>query len=386
MQKLAKNLTRLLARVGPDLAGATERDLKFLARRGFKGFTPKQVVALRSKGFLPTIKQEFAGFNKGTTNMLRGAEVVYSDNPAHGFNVVYESPTRHVVHIPEIRPDETVASQEFRSAMGRHEAREFARLKALIKSHAYDPNFNKRRMEQIGTSHLPGVIHDERIFRSQLSNRLGLGVAWDKLPVDLAGKTVRGARDAYIGSKPARYEHDLVRRWAKLRRAQVDRLDRELGSLMSRSDISEGLSGDIKSIMPEIVETARKEGLRPDLVSFDDVKNYVLQVARSPDALGFRNKVYSLPTTARRRVFDVSDSYKKRVYRLLADKLHMDAEAVEDILLGYGVPQDREIEKVMQLSRYTAPNPALAASAAGKRERPGLAFLRRLLRIPHKRK
>ena len=385
MQKLAKNLTRLLARVGPDLAGATERDLKFLARRGFKGFTPKQVAALRSKGFLPTIKQEFAGFNKGTTNMLRGAEVVYLDHPAHGFHVASESSTKHVVHIPEIRPDATIAEQEFRSAISRHEAREFARLKAAIKAHTYDPLLDKRRVEQIGTSHLPGVIHDERVFRSQLSNRLGLGTAWDKLPLSFDGRTVRSPRDAYIGSKPARYEHDLVRRWTKLRQAQIDRLNRELDPIMARSDISEGLADSIKSIMPEIAETAGKEGLRPSMVTFDDVKNYVLREIHNPRTSDIRNTIYSLPTDARQKVFGVSESYNNRVYRLLADKLHMDVEAVKDILHGYGVPQDQEIEKVMQLSRYSSPNPALAAPADGRRERFGLAFLKRLLRGLHKR-
>ena len=40
IEKSAKNILRLLSRVGPDLAGATSRDLKFLNRRGLRARAP----------------------------------------------------------------------------------------------------------------------------------------------------------------------------------------------------------------------------------------------------------------------------------------------------------------------------------------------------------
>ena len=310
MLKQAKNVTRLLARVGPNLAGATERDLKFLSRRGLKGLGPEQVQALREKGMLPSVEQELAGFNKGTERMLgwtpkarkprpelppepdtnlpyrqwaeaekayRAAEdAQWKWDKEHWFTEPAKKITRtnapdakygvrlnsREITIPDFQAPGSLAERETRSATARHEAREWVRGNAQV-SKGLDPTLPGRQgifgfgaNPEIGTSHIPGVIRDERIFRSQLLNRLGSPVSWDKAPlgasIENGAYHVRGPRDAFTGNKPLPYEFEKIKEWreiSKKQRLRMDGLRRKIYAAAARGPESQEMSQSISELI-----------------------------------------------------------------------------------------------------------------------------------------
>lgn len=383
MLKQARNIGRLLARVGSNLAGATDKELKFIARRGLKGLSPEQVKALRARGMLPSVEQELAGFNRGTKNMLNGAEVHYGDAASHGFRM--EPATKNgpaKVFIPEIRTDVSIPEQEVRASLGRHEAREFVRNNAAERRGGFDPRLDEIRKGQIGSSHMPGVMYDERVFRSQLSNRLGLNTKWDDLPLDLKFEHARAPRESYIGSKPLKYEFDLINQWKKMRASEMEALRREAVPFMNSPEVSNGLTRDIQSTIEGI---GKLQQSKPP--SFDDVRGFITDEALGHKGIG-RKAIYSLPYDSRHAIFDLSSKYDKKLYDYLANKTGIDPSDVGPIMHGYSevkAPAGSEVGKVMDMGYFirrlppkTPPQVKQTAAVASKGMPPRPSFLERL--------
>ena len=239
MTKEARNILRLLSRVGPDLAGATSQDLKFLARRGLKGLTPEQCSALIERGLLPNAQRVLFGAARGTMAMLRNplgvravpprgpasaAKKTFNDDPAAVFSS--SSLTRRVV-IPTPVPNaqEGLVAAIARQGTARHEAREFVRgsvLRARQSPTPEDLAAEQETIRQVGSSHHPGVLHDERVFKSQLANRLGLDMRWEDMPI--FGGKYRSLRDIATGKRPLAFDFRLKANAAKMRalRQQLD--------------------------------------------------------------------------------------------------------------------------------------------------------------------
>lgn len=307
MTKEAKNILKLLSRIGTDLSGATARDLKFLSRRGLKGLTKDQVKALMGKGMLPSTERVFSGNVKGTMNMFQ--------NPlgkAKASNSLFKAPTRlretvkydPLENLADIEkryaiipkqtklPGESLDTTISRLVSARHEAREMVRGSAAAnrlsnatvrnavtrdlvtvtrggKGVSRDlvpieaPTMSRRVLEGlegtrsarelVGSSHWPGVLHDERVFYSQLANRLGLGQAWATMPM---GRYYRGLRDIAVGQKPLSFDfkiHNTANRLLKARNRYFNnvpdwsQLARESG--VSSRDLSDFLS--INKLSPE---------------------------------------------------------------------------------------------------------------------------------------
>jgi hypothetical protein len=431
MLKQAKNMTRFLARVGPNLAGATERDLKFLSRRGLKGLSPEQVLALREKGMLPSVEQELAGFDRGTERMLgwtpksrtprpelppepdtnlpfrqwaeansayRAArDAQFNWDRKHWFTEPAKKITRtnapdakygvrlnrREITIPDLQAPGSLAEREARSATARHEAREWVRGNAQV-SKGLDTNLPGRQgifgfgaNPEIGTSHIPGVIRDERIFRSQLLNRLGSPVAWDKAPlgagVENGAYYVRGPRDAFTGNKPLPYEFEKIKEWrgiSKKQRLRMDGLRRKAYAAAARGPESQEMNQSISELIsnPELADL----GLTPQQArrllaassSGFDPYNSVTKIVGSRWGDGV--------SEARRKALDALEEiinpvrfYKKPnevVYRLPTYKTLTDAlnrEGVDwrryvDILNGESIylPKGSELDRLRDLSIY----------------------------------
>ena len=363
--KEAKNLGRLLARVGRDLSGATARDLKFLRRRGFRGFAPEQVSMLRSRGMLPSAERELAGFNKGTENMLKWTPRPFTPEPveppypsgresaeefmarlnAHQayvgdhmawkdknfFALPAKTITRtnaagarygvepagysRAITIPDTSAPGSLSEREIRAAIARHEAREWVRANAAyarggdirLPGATFPGIFNT---QQVGTSHAPGVIYDERVFRSQLANRLGLGKKWSDMPLNVAepGAAVqtRGARDVYTGNHPLGYEFKLIRDWNRLNAGQAGMIrpivEGVRSGLASNPEMQAALSrraGDISAVLgmqygkhapsPELVRQYLRDRLlfRPAYKTVERMKDSGYIPVSTPGNKGF---------------------------------------------------------------------------------------------------
>lgn len=296
---------------------------------------------------MPSIKTELEGFNRGTKNMLRGTYVDYTDHPAHGFSTRFGRTGDVTVQIPEIRVDVLLAEQEFRSSMGRHEAREFVRGRSWRRNHKGPWSNDQRRRGQIGSSHMPGVLYDERIFRSQLSNRLGLRKKWNELPLSLDGETFRSPRDAYIGSKPLKYEFDVIKQYERLKREQTEVLRRKLRSLMSRPNSAvKNLDEDIRAIISEM---GNKPG--SEKMTVGDIRRYI-----SDETLGVKTapSITRVDSDIRRKIYDLQGKYSKSLYDELAAS--STADDVGAVLHGYGdvqFPLGSELQNIQNLSPYS---------------------------------
>lgn len=392
IEKSAKSLARLLARVGTNLAGATERDLKYLSRRGFKGLKPGQVKALRSKGFLPTVEQELAGFDKGTENMFKWtpkaktppppefdkhglgnflerykweeanpfalpAEIVRTNAP----NAKYSTNlSLRAVVIPDTSVAGTIGEREMRSAIARHEAREWVRGNAaMVKGRSLSLPGDSGSLlgpKYVGTSHMPGVIHDERVFRSQLANRLGLRSKWSNLPLE--GGATRGARDVYVGNKPLPYEFALAKQLQALSRRQSS-VAKSLSSGIQQSIRSNpafrerlnALAGDTLAALE------LKYGRIPGL-SENDIRKYLMQ--RLELTLPRKTVMYGrdIPFSARSVIDDVANDLVTKTYSPVSRILGVSPGMIDSVISGRTVvlPKGSELSRVAGLSPYVKQN------------------------------
>jgi hypothetical protein len=92
MKKLAENIARLLSRGDRAGRGFTDRQLKFIKRRGLKGLSTKQVKALIDKGMLPDSDKVLKGFNDGTENMFQWTPKKFSNKLSEGDVEMLQSP------------------------------------------------------------------------------------------------------------------------------------------------------------------------------------------------------------------------------------------------------------------------------------------------------
>lgn len=399
MVKQAKNLVRLLSRVGPNLAGATARDLKFLSRRGFSGFSPEQVAMLRSRGMLPTVQQELAGFNKGTKNMLRGVKVTRTDrpwlNPAGEYSArIHLTPDRRAVStatvtIPRAAPSASLAEREARAAAARHEAREFVRERARVQK-GYPALRTRARNDLLG-AHAPGVLYDERLFRSQLANRLGLGKTWDQLPIydgrrkpvpeDLDrkwyyrvakpfGYDVNGAhavmtrspREVYIGNQPLSYTFRQIRDMLARQYAERDTLrDRLLLPLfqsrlpyfrqqLSAFKAKNQLRGSAYPSLPELTQNLKEYAAYP---------GYEAEIPR----------MGNMPGRARAAFDRMKETYRDRLYDIVAQRYggqygYRDGDHVYGIMHGMALPSLPEGSELAKLQGLSTEYPRFPVSPA----------------------
>lgn len=356
--KEAKSLTRLLARVGPDLAGATERDLKVLARRGLKGFAPQQVQALRAKGLLPSIEQELSGFNKGTENMLHGAKIRYTDYPRGPGYRVHLVKGKPVATIPGAKPSASLKEQEARAATARHEAREFVRNNAWNKKtpdrHWYVP--------QYGAKHMPGVLHDERLFRSQLSNRLGMDTSWSDLPIFygkngyIANPIMRAPREVYIGNQPLSYDSNMRRRWIRLWESEHDRL---LSHIRPRvKALGPDLDAAIKGVDERLLDKGYISRLSPKTV-----RRYFTGHVLGDDISGVEQRLSrTLPSDKMSRLASARESYRDALYSPIGyskDFPNYDYGDIIDIVDNRRLPDSAlrgELGKLLSISKRPREN------------------------------
>lgn len=260
MKKLAANIARLLSRGGRLGRGFTDRELKFINRRGLKGLSTKQVKSLMDRGMLPNKERVLEGVNRGTENMFQWTPKKFSDKvPLKDADFLRKQPGRitrsnstyqpygiklknsifggRSVTIPDVKdPSGTFLDRVSRNIVARHEAREWVRAHAQLANGMNPSTLGRSKMHiprnlirsdtflpEVGSSHMPGVIHDERVFSSALLNRLGINRRWDNIPMKNVGHTLtRAPRDRYVGNKPLRFEFDVRNQW--IRKNQKDKM------------------------------------------------------------------------------------------------------------------------------------------------------------------
>lgn len=424
LEKQAKNLVRLLARVGPSLAGATARDLRFLNRRGFTGFTPQRVQALRLRGMLPSTARELEGFNRGTENMLRWTprpstpEPVQPGFPAINYDAAafkaqlakyYAYPFEHMrwkdnnffaqpakitrtnapntrnsvdlrsreVTIPDAYAPGSFAEREMRAATSRHEAREWVRGNAAY-AKGRDialpgPSSLLFNSKQVGSTHAPGVIYDERVFRTQLANRLGIDTPWDKMP--LSGGMYRGSRDAYTGARPLGYEFKAIRDWRRLNANQAaiarPMVDGFKANLKNNPELQAAIAERAGNVAAVLGMEAGRD-IPESLVRRYFIHRLLRQRPQASDAFHeFTNIIdtptrpyfgvqRSVPTDAYFHLKDFGDDLVKQYYEPISRMSGIPLDRLNGVLRGEDVVArpGSELFKLQQLSPYAVANKA----------------------------
>lgn len=230
MEKRATSLIRALARAGVENNGVAGRLLKRLVRRGFRGFDAPTVNKLRSIGMLPPESAELHGFERGTMRMLETSpQKLLPHGPYRSpFKIVDSRDHGDSAHVSFRRGEVVIPDLPFEFprrfsldelTARRHEAREYIRgLKAISREK------DTALLRPWGV-HMPGVLHDERIFTNAILNRLGLNFDWH-----VFGSTppvFRTKRELFIGDKPLSYEMCAKRDFIRSRRKAL----RDLGIL-----------------------------------------------------------------------------------------------------------------------------------------------------------